>query len=55
MGWRTASYDLTAFKGQHVRLIFENRNLYGGNPDPEKNSRGIWTLVDDVRVVDAGP
>ena len=49
MGWRTASYDLTAFKGQHVRLVFENRNLH------DDMSLGIWTLVDDVRVVDAGP
>jgi hypothetical protein len=49
MGWRTATFDLSAYKGQHVRLIFENRNLHGSL------SLGIWTLVDDVRVVDAGP
>ena len=49
MGWRTASYDLSAFVGQNVRLVFENRNLHGGI------SWGIWTVVDDVRVVDAGP
>ena len=30
-------------------MIFENRNLYDGL------SQGIWTIVDDVRVVDAGP
>jgi hypothetical protein len=44
MGWRTASYDLSGFKGQTVRVVFENRNLHRG-------SRGIWTYVDDVRVV----
>ena len=49
MGWRTASYYLSAFKGQNVRLVFENRNLHDGI------SLGIWTYVDDVRVVDAGP
>ena len=49
MGWRRAEYDLSAYRGQHVRLIFENRNLHGDM------SWGIWTLVDDVRVVDAGP
>jgi hypothetical protein len=49
LGWRTASYDLSAFKGQTVRLVFENRNLHGGY------SWGIWTYLDDVRVVDAGP
>jgi hypothetical protein len=48
LGWRTASYDLSPFKGQNVRLVFENRNLHD-------NSWGIWTVVDDVRVVDAGP
>jgi hypothetical protein len=49
LGWRSASYDLSAFKGQTVRLVFENRNLHGGY------SLGIWTYIDDVRVVDAGP
>jgi hypothetical protein len=49
LGWRTTSYDLTALKGETVRLIFENRNLDGNA------SLGIWTLVDDVRVVDSGP
>jgi hypothetical protein len=49
MGWRTASYDLSPFKGRHVRLIFENRNLHGNL------SLGNWTILDDVRVVDAGP
>ena len=45
MGWRTAAYDLSPFKGQNVRLVFENRNLHD-------TSWGIWTIVDDVRVVD---
>jgi hypothetical protein len=49
LGWRMGMYDLSAFKGQTVRLVFENRNLHGGY------SWGIWTYVDDVRVVDAGP
>jgi hypothetical protein len=49
MGWRTARYDLSPFKGQHVRLTFENRNLH------HLASWGLWTVVDDVRVVDAGP
>jgi len=45
LGWRTASYDLSAFKGQTVRAVFENRSY----------SLGIWTYIDNVRVVDAGP
>jgi hypothetical protein len=49
LGWRTASYDLSAFKGETVRIVFENRNLHSGY------SLGIWTYVDDVRVVDVGP
>ena len=48
LGWRWGSYDLSAFKGQHVRVVFSNRNLW---PD----SLGIWTNVDNVRVLDAGP
>ena len=52
MGWRTASYDLTPWKGQHVRLVCENRNLHG---QPGYEPLGIWTQLDDVRLVDAGP
>ncbi len=48
LGWRTATYDLSAYKGQHIRLAFSNRNLWD-------TSWGIWTYVDDVRVIDAGP
>jgi hypothetical protein len=47
--WRTASYDLTHLKGQTVTLVFETNNL-----DTEY-SLGIWTYVDYVQVVDAGP
>jgi hypothetical protein len=45
MGWRAATYDLSALKGQNVQLMFQNRNLHGGI------SLGIWTYVDDVRVL----
>ena len=48
LGWRSVSYDLSAYKGQNIRLVFINRNLWPA-------SWGIWTRVDDVRVVDAGP
>jgi sugar lactone lactonase YvrE len=48
LGWRTGRFDLSAYKGQHVRIVFSNRNLW---PD----SLGIWTNVDNVRVLDAGP
>ncbi len=48
LGWRIGGYDLSAFKGQHIRIVFSNRNLW---PD----SLGIWTNVDNVRVLDAGP
>jgi len=46
MGWRSVTHDLSAYKGQHIRVVFFNRNLW---PD----SWGIWTYVDDVRVVEA--
>ncbi len=45
LGWREAFFDLSDFKGQHIRLVFSNRNLW-------QNSWGIWTYVDDVRVLD---
>ena len=32
--------------------MFENRNLHDA---PGFESMGIWTVLDDVRVVDAGP
>jgi hypothetical protein len=48
LGWRSAAYDLSAFKGQHIRLVFTSRNLHPGL------SKGIRTDVDDVRVVDIG-
>ena len=49
LGWRTASFDLTKYKGQHIRVNFSNRNLW-----PMK-SWGIWTDIDDVMVWDEGP
>jgi hypothetical protein len=45
LGWRTMNYDLSDFKGQAVRLVFENRNLH-------EESQGIWTYVDHVRLED---
>ncbi|MCA9966009.1 MAG: hypothetical protein KC423_17275, partial [Anaerolineales bacterium] len=48
LGWRQASYDLSKFKGQTVRIRFENRNIH------HNKSWGIWTYVDNVSVLDAG-
>ncbi|MBI4673838.1 MAG: SMP-30/gluconolactonase/LRE family protein [Chloroflexi bacterium] len=46
LGWfRNNTYDLTLFKGQTIRLKFSNRNLW-------PNSWGIWTHVDNVKVLD---
>jgi hypothetical protein len=47
LDWRTMSVDLSVFKGQSIRIVFWNRNLW-------PRSLGIWTYVDNVRVVDAG-
>ena len=49
LDWRTYSQDLSLFKGQNIRLFFSNRNLHDGS------SLGIWTFVDNIRVLDAGP
>jgi len=49
LGWRSVSFDLSKYKGQHIRVNFSNRNLW---PDI---SLGIWTDIDDVMVWDEGP
>jgi hypothetical protein len=49
LGWRSARFDLSPYKGQTIRIVFENRNLHANL------SWGIWTYLDNVRVVDEGP
>ena len=46
LGWKSVAYNLTPYKGQHIRLVFTNRNLY---PD----SQGIWTFIEKVRIVNS--
>jgi sugar lactone lactonase YvrE len=46
LGWRSTGYDLSPFKGQTIRIRFENRNLH------QDLSLGAWTYVDNVRVLD---
>lgn len=48
LGWRTASFDLSKYKGQHIRINFSYRNLWA-------DALGIWTDIDDVMVWDEGP
>jgi hypothetical protein len=43
---------MSAFKGQIIRIAFRNRNLHDQAGD---ESLGIWTDVDAVRVIEAGP
>lgn len=45
LGWKTVTYDLSAFRGKTIRVVFSNRNLW-----PE--SQGIWTYLDDVKLTD---
>ncbi len=45
LGWKTVTYDLSAFRGKTIRLSFSNRNLW-------PNSNGIWTYLDDVKLTD---
>ena len=47
VGWKSVAYNLSSYKGQYIRIVFSNRNLW-------PISWGIWTQVDDVRVVDIG-
>lgn len=47
LGWRSVKLDLSQYKGQHIRLVFSNRNRWD-------NAWGIWIHVDNVRVLDYG-
>lgn len=47
LGWRSVEFDLSAFKGQHIRLKFSVQNRW-------PNAWGMWTHVDNVRVLDYG-
>lgn len=45
LGWKTVIYDLSEFRGQTIRVVFSNRNLW-------PSSNGIWTYLDDVKLTD---
>ena len=45
MGWRSATYDLSQFRGETIRIRFENRNLH------HNLSLGAWTYIDNVKVL----
>jgi len=46
LGWRSAIFDLSHFKGETIRIRFENRNLHNNL------SLGAWTYIDNIRVLD---
>jgi hypothetical protein len=43
LGWREGTYDLSAYRGQTIRVYFKNWIIVDG-------SQGTWTYVDDVRI-----
>lgn len=45
MGWQEQRFDLTAYRGDTIQLYFEAKNEHCGG-------WGIWTYIDDVRLVD---
>jgi hypothetical protein len=45
MGWKTVTFDLSAYKGQPIRLQFYSRNRL-------PQALGIWAFVDAVSVTD---
>jgi len=45
LGWKGASFNLSKYKGKFIRVYFHNRNLW-------PNSWGIWTDIDNIRVLD---
>jgi len=44
LDWRPCLYGLSAHKGETISLWFENKNEHDG-------AYGIWTYVDDVKIV----
>jgi hypothetical protein len=47
LGWRQGSFDLSAYRGQTIRVRFANFNTGGSTNDPGLNT---YTYVDDVMV-----
>jgi uncharacterized repeat protein (TIGR01451 family) len=47
LGWRHHSFDLSAYKGQTVRIRFANFNTGGVTNDPRFNT---YTYLDDITV-----
>ena len=45
LGWKSVEFDLSPYRGQHIRLAFASRNLY-------PSSLGIWSYVEKVEVKD---
>lgn len=45
MGWQAKRFDLSAYRGETIQIYFESRNEHDGG-------WGIWTYIDDVRVID---
>ena len=43
LGWRQGTFDLSAYRGQTIRLWFRNWIIVDG-------AQGTWTYVDDVRI-----
>ncbi len=46
LGWQSARFDLSAYKGQYIRLVFSVKNLQAG-------SLGVWAYIDGVTIRDA--
>ncbi len=45
MGWQEQRFDLSGYRGDTIQLYFEAKNEHCGG-------WGIWTFIDDVRLVD---
>lgn len=43
LGWRTVSFNLDAYRGRSVRILFQVRNL-------RENAQEIWALVERVEL-----
>lgn len=51
LGWRQRVFDLSAYKGQTIRIRFANFNTGGATQDPGLNT---YTYLDDIAVEESG-
>jgi hypothetical protein len=55
LGWRTALFDLSTYRGKTIQVSFQVVNKYDKEPDVDYRSYGIWAYVDNISLLDGRP